>query len=166
MNEQWQVLIQDIYTENNRSTIVKDEKLFTERELCEYFHVNRSLLREALVALETLGVIDIRERRGSFLENEPTKMLSDSLDFMNEYSLTLLHDQSIEARMIIEPKSARMATQNCTPQQSDILWNEMQFLHDLYDNEKMDIQEKATLAYRHNIIIYYTQHRRSRGTRC
>lgn len=156
MNKQRQALIRDIYTEINRGTIVKDEKLFTERELCEYFHVNRSLLREALVALETLGVIDIRERQGTFLENKPTKMLSDSLDFMNEYSPTLLHDQSIEARMIIEPKTARMAAQNCTPQQADILRSEIQFLYDLYDNEKMDIQEKATLAYRHNIIIHNT----------
>ena len=103
-------MIKELYGAIERGDIVRGQQLLTEGELCEQFNVRRSLLREALVALETLGVIDIRERQGMFLMNRPTKMLSDSLDFLSDYSPSLLHDKSIETRMIIEPKAAGCGT--------------------------------------------------------
>lgn len=156
MNQQRQALIKELYGAIERGDIVRGRQLLTERELCELFHVKRSLLREALVALETLGVIDIRERQGMFLMNRPTKMLSDSLDFLSDYSPSLLHDKSIETRMIIEPKAAGMAAENCTPAYEVILRNEISFMENLYSRGDAGQEEKATLAYKHNIIIHNT----------
>ena len=66
MNQQRQALIKDLYESIENRSIIRGQQLLTERELCDIFHVKRSLLREALVALEALGVIDIRERQGMF----------------------------------------------------------------------------------------------------
>lgn len=156
MNQQRQSLIKELYGAIENGDVVRGQQLLTERELCELFHVKRSLLREALVALETLGVIDIRERQGMFLMNRPTKMLSDSLDFLSDYSPSLLHDKSIETRMIIEPKAAGMAAENCTPSHEAILRDEISFMENLYSREDADREAKATLAYKHNIIIHNT----------
>ena len=156
MNQQRQALIKELYGAIERGDIVRGQQLLTERELCEQFNVKRSLLREALVALETLGVIDIRERQGMFLMNRPTKMLSDSLDFLSDYSPSLLHDKSIETRMIIEPKAAGMAAENCTPAHEVILRNELSFMENLYEREDTGREAKATRAYKHNIIIHNT----------
>ncbi len=156
MNQQRQALIKDLYESIENRSIIRGQQLLTERELCDIFHVKRSLLREALVALEALGVIDIRERQGMFLMNRPTKMLSDSLDFLSDFSPSLLHDKSIEARMIIEPKAAGMAAENCTQTHDLILRSEIAFLEDLYSTGTAGAQSQATLAYKHNIIIHNT----------
>lgn len=146
MNQQRQALIKELYGAIERGEIVRGQQLLTERELCERFNVKRSLLREALVALETLVVIDIRERQGMFLMNRPTKMLSDSLDFLSDYSPSLLHDKSIETRMIIEPKAAGMAAENCTPAHEVVLRNELSFMENIYDREDTGREAKATRA--------------------
>lgn len=156
MNQQRQSLIKELYESIENRSIVRGQQLLTERELCDRFHVKRSLLREALVALEALGVIDIRERQGMFLMNRPTKMLSDSLDFLSDYSPSLLHDKSIEARMIIEPKAAGMAAENCTQTHDRILRSEIALLSELYSTNTADVYAKAALAYKHNIIIHNT----------
>jgi GntR family transcriptional repressor for pyruvate dehydrogenase complex len=154
MNPQRQSLIKEIYNAIRQGTILRGEKLFTERELSDFFKVKRSALREALVALEALGVIDIRDRQGMFLENKPTKLLSDSLDFLSNYSPSLIFSKSMEARIIIEPKSAAMAARKCTPAFSALLNHEIVFLKNLYVREDIDRRAKATIAYKHNIILH------------
>ena len=157
MTRQRQDLIKDLYTAITEGTIIREERqLFTERELCELFKVKRSLLREALVALETLGIIDIQERQGMFLANKPNKMLSESLSFLSEYSPILLHDESIEARLMIEPHMASLAAKNGRPRQKTLLENELLFVENLYRQKDIGIENKASQAYQHNIILHST----------
>ena len=157
MTRQRQELIKNLYTAITEGTIIREERqLFTERELCELFQVKRSLLREALVALETLGIIDIQERQGMFLSNKPTKMLSESLGFLSEFSPILLHDESIEARLVIEPHLASLAAKNGRDRQKALLENEILFIENLYRREDIDLEEKASQAYQHNIILHST----------
>lgn len=156
MNQQKQELVKQIYTSIKNGNIVRDGRLFTERELCEIFSVKRSVLRDALCALDTLGVIDIRERQGMFIMDKPTRVLSDSLDALAHYSPMLLHDKSIEARLIVEPQCAYIAAQNCTAEQAQVLLREINFVKSLYQHTDRSIRDKAELAYKHNIILHNT----------
>ena len=59
------VLLKNIF----RKRIKPGDKLPTERKLSENYHVDRSSLRIALKQLESMGVLDIRQRDGIYVTN-------------------------------------------------------------------------------------------------
>ncbi len=156
MNKTRKELIKEIYAAIDSKEIVNGDQLSSERELCEHFQVKRGALREALVALEALGVIDIRERQGIFLENRTRKHLVDGLDVLNEYSPIYLHNKAMEARLLIEPYAAKLAAERCTPHQSDIILQEIQIAREIAANYELEIEERAALSYTHNTILHNT----------
>ncbi|MAM11851.1 MAG: hypothetical protein CML23_15615 [Rhizobiaceae bacterium] len=78
------------------------EQLPNERELAQQLNVSRPSLREALVALEVAGLIDIRVGVGAFV-----RMQRESPGFMPEYHRSPV--EIIEARQLIEPQVAALA---------------------------------------------------------
>lgn len=85
------------------------EKLPNELELCALFSVSRPTIREAVKALVSQGIIEIRRGKGTFVSQEPG-IAEDplGLDFITTPNLRLT---LIEARLIIEPGAARLAAQ-------------------------------------------------------
>lgn len=154
MNQQLQSLIHDIYDAIQDGSIVKEQQLLTERELCEVFHVKRGVLQKALVALETLGIIDIQERQGIFVVDASNNLLSDDLPFLLRHSPMFIHDQALETRLILEPEAARIAAKNCTEKWAAALEHETQFMEELLANDTMDTDSKAEICYQHNIILH------------
>jgi GntR family transcriptional repressor for pyruvate dehydrogenase complex len=144
MNKQKQELIKAIYSRLESGEIVRDDQLFSERELCEIFGVKRSVLREALISLETLGIIDIRERQGMFLVKGTLKSLADGLDFLHGFSPLVIHDKSMEVRLMIEPVAAGLAASNRTERHCRILREEIAFLDKV--NKSTDKSSKAVLG--------------------
>src|SRR5690606_76812 len=63
--------------------------LLPERELAEHLNVSRPVVREALRALAMLGVIEIRERVGTFVRKPDVSILGDIFAF------TLAQDQGL-----------------------------------------------------------------------
>jgi GntR family transcriptional repressor for pyruvate dehydrogenase complex len=55
------------------------EKLPPERTLAEYFGVGRSSLREAINILETLGFVEIKKRKGIYIQSVSSPIMSDPL---------------------------------------------------------------------------------------
>ena len=156
MNQQKQNLIIKINEDILNGSIVRNNQLFSERELCEVYHLKRTQIREALIALETLGIIEIVERQGMFVTNNHKQGLTDGLSSLKAYSPLMLHDQSIEARLIIEPQCAAIAARKCTEKDRDILMSEINIMKSLYQDETKDINEQAEMCYRHNIIMHNT----------
>lgn len=154
MNKQRQDLIKAIYKSLKSGEILRGDKLFSERELCEIFGVKRSILREALISLETLNIIDIRERQGMFLGKGNIKSLANGLDFLTDFSPLVIHDKSMEVRLMVEPMAASLAASYRTEKHCEILKEEIAFLTNLKKME--DKRKKAILSYQHNIIIHNT----------
>ena len=48
--------------------IVRDGKLLPEREIAARLDMSLSVVREALIGLEALGALDVRERQGVFVQ--------------------------------------------------------------------------------------------------
>jgi GntR family transcriptional regulator, transcriptional repressor for pyruvate dehydrogenase complex len=88
-------------------------KLPPERELAAVFGVSRSHIREALKALDLLGMIDIRQGDGTYLRTSASSLLPDVV----EWGLFLATPQAaelIDARAEIEVSLARLAARRIT----------------------------------------------------
>jgi DNA-binding FadR family transcriptional regulator len=78
----------------------------SEAKLAEQFAISRSSVREALRALEILGVIESRMGVGSFVRGLPTTSVLTPLDELLEGGTPL---EIVECRKAVEPGIARLA---------------------------------------------------------
>lgn len=81
------------------------DQLPPQRELAERLSISRASLREALSALETLGLIRIEVGRGVFLTNGKPPDPVAAWRFADLYSPREVY----EARLTLEPQAAQMA---------------------------------------------------------
>ena len=89
------------------------EKLPAERILAEMFHVSRPSVREALRAMETIGLIEIRAGGGAYVTD------LNLAPFINTFAPLFLKREGFELelldlREILEEKSAALAADNCS----------------------------------------------------
>jgi len=89
------------------------DKLPSERELSDRLKVGRSSVREALRALELLGLITTRRGEGTFIQNYRDNKFFDILGYY------LLRDKKtskdlFEMRMLLELDAVRLACQRAT----------------------------------------------------
>jgi DNA-binding FadR family transcriptional regulator len=79
------------------------DRLPTERELADQFGVSRPTLREALIALEMLGMIEARHGMGIYVTRTQLPLTASSFDFeIGAFEL-------IEARRLFEGEAAALA---------------------------------------------------------
>jgi GntR family transcriptional repressor for pyruvate dehydrogenase complex len=85
----------------------------SERELAEMLNVSRTSIRQALKALDVLGVLEIKPGERTYLNNSISKLLVNPLKFMS-----LLHNVGIvelfETRKLIEVLLVKLAAANAT----------------------------------------------------
>lgn len=102
--------IRDLIAEGK---LKKGDKLPPERSLAQQFGASRAVIREALSALEVLGIIECRQGQGDFIKVDATEASINS-----ELMRTLLQEHSpheiFEARGELEPSVAGLAAENAT----------------------------------------------------
>lgn len=92
------------------------ERLGSERHLSQELGVSRPVLREALHMLEFQSLVTIRHGHGTFVTDTSTELLDvDPLQWLTENRM-LVHG-FYEARSIIEPECAALASQRASPEQ-------------------------------------------------
>src|ERR1035437_3855588 len=90
-------------------------KLPSERELVKVLGVSRPTLRQAMKALQVLGIIRSRQGDGSYLEENTSEILKAPLDFAIALKGTAKTDL-FETRQTIEVKLAALAAGRRTAQ--------------------------------------------------
>ena len=90
------------------------DRLPPERELAEKFVVSRTSVREALRALESLGLIDIRPGEGTFVREVSIDALVGPLALVMTSQREAI-GELFEARRVLEPAIAAMAASRATP---------------------------------------------------
>jgi GntR family transcriptional repressor for pyruvate dehydrogenase complex len=90
------------------------DRLPPERELAEQFRVSRTSVREALRALESTGLIEIRAGEGAFVREVSVEALVEPL------ALVILNQREAiaelyEARRVLEPPIAGLAARRASP---------------------------------------------------
>jgi GntR family transcriptional repressor for pyruvate dehydrogenase complex len=98
-----------------KGKLKQGDRLPNERELSETFKVSRATVREAVLSLETMKLVDRRQGHGTYVIASSEEALVQPLapSFFHE------KDDLIDIfflRKIIEPEVARLASENGTPQ--------------------------------------------------
>ncbi len=83
-------------------------RLPPERELAKQFAVNRASVRQALKALEVMGIVHQRVGDGTYLTNDASTTLRVPLDFLILVD-GISFQELFEARLIVEPELAARA---------------------------------------------------------
>jgi GntR family transcriptional repressor for pyruvate dehydrogenase complex len=89
------------------------DRLPPERELAELLGVGRSSIREAIHALEMMGLVEVRHGTGAFLAGEPGRWLLEPLKWASDSQMRLFRDL-IEARLSVEVTLAQLAAERAT----------------------------------------------------
>ncbi len=108
MNSKRKLVIEKLLQKIHSGEIVLNDKLLPERQLVDAVGETRPVLREGLIALEAMGVLDIRDRQGIYLspieENEAKMMLQK----VHGWPADIL-SRAMEVRQIIEPVATGIA---------------------------------------------------------
>ena len=92
------------------------DRLPAERELATILHVGRSTVREAIRALESLGILQARPGEGTFLVSNPDEQKPDPIT-ANAFRSWENQRKLFEVRMVIEPDIAALAARRAAFEQ-------------------------------------------------
>jgi GntR family transcriptional repressor for pyruvate dehydrogenase complex len=90
------------------------DRLPPERDLAERFRVSRTSVREALRALESTGLVEIRAGEGAFVRQVSIEALVEPLAVVILTEREAIADL-YEARRLLEPPIAALAARRATP---------------------------------------------------
>ena len=92
-----------------------DEKLLPERDLAKLLKVSRSSVREALLKLEIMGMIELRHGEGTFIRSVAEEELNPLFETFLKNRDSVL--DLMEIRSVLEAWSAKTAAARATPRQ-------------------------------------------------
>jgi GntR family transcriptional repressor for pyruvate dehydrogenase complex len=104
-------------------TLLPGSRLPAERDLADQFQVSRSSLRQALKALEIMGVVSQRVGDGTYVNTAPA-LLSEPMEFLILLN-SISFEELMEARIIVEPELAARAATRATDEDLATLRREM-----------------------------------------
>ncbi len=102
------------------------DRLPSERELCQMFGTSRVSLREVLVRLETLRIIEMRPKSGIYLRMNPSERSAEALVLYTETNTPVTEadvQQAVEVRRIVELQGIRLACERRTDADLRKMWD-------------------------------------------
>ena len=102
----YQDLARKLLEDFSSGTYAPGDRLPTERELAQAYKVSRPTVREAMIALEVQGIVDVRVGSGAYLATLPGEGLGSAFA-MSAFELT-------EARLLVEAETAALAAAQIT----------------------------------------------------
>ncbi|WP_316668402.1 FadR/GntR family transcriptional regulator [uncultured Propionibacterium sp.] len=119
-----------------------------ERALAEKLGVGRSAVREALAALELLGLVEVRPGAGTYVRGTTSDLLPKTLTWG---MLLGEHDtqQLLEVRSALEVESARLAAERADEGAISRLQGNIEAMHEALP----DVEEAIPLDYRFHVVL-------------
>jgi GntR family transcriptional regulator, transcriptional repressor for pyruvate dehydrogenase complex len=152
MNSTRKDLIQRLLNLLSKGEIAIDGKLPSERELASVLNTSRPLLREALISLEALGYLDIRDRQGIFLTGENPNEALQALGHAQVWPMEIL-SQVMEIRQIMDPGATALAAMRRKSKDMDKLNECISMLEKIYSEHDPD---EASLGAYWNKVLHST----------
>lgn len=135
----------------------RGNKLPSERELAHQLGVSRVILREAIVALETLGVLETKERLGVYVCEPDLGPISESLRLMPFWPERFV-PYFMEIRLIIDVSAAELAAKKRTDQHLKEMKECLEVLRSFIVKPKEDVRAQAHYEYLfHTLIVESAQ---------
>lgn len=104
----YEEIVEQIKDMISRGELEPGQKLPSEREMSESMGVSRASVREALTALEALGILDIRPGEGTFVKQTNISEIFEPLALVLAVERTP-GAQLMEVRRVLETESAALA---------------------------------------------------------
>jgi GntR family transcriptional repressor for pyruvate dehydrogenase complex len=111
-------IIQQIQDAIRNGNLARGDKLPTERALSEQFGVSRSVVREAIKALDAMGLVESRQGSGIFVRNNTIGSVSRAFVLSVSPDAESV-DHLFEFRHGLEKEAARLAAIRATDDQID-----------------------------------------------
>jgi GntR family transcriptional regulator, transcriptional repressor for pyruvate dehydrogenase complex len=113
-------IVTQIRTLIEKGKFKRDDQLPSERELSETFKVSRATVREAIIALEAMKLVDRRQGNGTYVVASSEEALIQPL------AAALFHEKDdlidiFSLRKILEPGIAQLAAENASPSEIEEL---------------------------------------------
>lgn len=113
-------IVTQIRTLIEKGKLKRDDQLPSERELSETFKVSRATVREAIIALEAMKLVERRQGNGTYVIASSEEALIQPL------AAALFHEKDdlidiFSLRKILEPGIAQLAAENAVPGEIDEL---------------------------------------------
>ncbi|MBB6696577.1 FadR/GntR family transcriptional regulator [Clostridium algidicarnis] len=153
----YEQVIEQIKQMVDDGTLKKGDKLPSERDLVEQLNVSRASIREALKALEVIGLIDCKQGEGNYIKTSFEDNLFEPLSIM--FMLEESDPESIwELRKIMEVEAAGLASKRINNKDLKELKELTERFLDL-DNEEIHAEIDKKFHYKiakccGNILIY------------
>ncbi len=130
-------IVEQIQNLIREGKLKKGDQLPNERELSETFKVSRATVRDAILSLETMKLVDRRQGDGTYVIDSEEALVQP-------LAASLFHERDdlidiFAIRKIFEPEVARLASNNRTPEETAEL-------------EKILKKQKKEVAARENIV--------------
>lgn len=106
----------------NKEEYKAGERLPPERLLAKELGVSRNVLREAMISLEAMGIIEKKERLGVFVKSSNTNEILQNLQYIQMPPVELMPMQ-MEVRMMICVPAVELAAVRRTDEDLDKLWH-------------------------------------------
>lgn len=148
----YEEIVEQIKNMISNGEVKPGEKLPSEREMSESMGVSRASVREALTALEALGILDIKPGEGTFVKQ------TNILETIEPLALVLAVErtpgaQMMEVRRVLETESAALAAMRAT---DDNLTRIEQNLNDMKNADSVQLAVEYDLKF-HFAIAEATQ---------
>lgn len=124
------------------------DKLPSERELIESFKVSRSSIREALSALEMMGILEVRTGEGTFIRHIRPESMMASLAwslYLDKGSIL----EMLEVRKMIEVQAVGYAAERATDR-------EINQLSETLDKMKNNLENMGSISEKADMMFHYT----------
>jgi GntR family transcriptional repressor for pyruvate dehydrogenase complex len=120
-------------------SIAPGTRLPPERQIAATLEVGRSAVREALAALEILGLVDVRPGSGTYLRGNASELLPQTLSWGMMLSRPLTAEL-VEVRGAMEVYAARLATDRMSPEALERLRGHLDDMRASVDNPKKFVE--------------------------
>jgi GntR family transcriptional repressor for pyruvate dehydrogenase complex len=118
----YESIVEQIRNLIQKGRLKRGDQLPNERELSETFKVSRVTVRDALLSLETMKLVDRRQGNGTYV------LASSEEALVNPLATSFFHEKDdlidiFSVRKIIEPEVAQLASENGTREEVNELEN-------------------------------------------
>lgn len=146
MGRLYQKLARKIFQDLANGKYAVGDRLPAERELSSEHNVSRPAVREAMIALEVQGLVDVRVGSGAYVRRLP------GIDDRPGFNVTAF--ELTEARLLFEGESAALAATHITDKELDELEVLVRQIAD--ENRRPGVSENADKAF-HMLIARATR---------
>ncbi len=115
----YMLVVEQVMSLIDKEVLVCGDKLPSERDLSVEFGLSRATVREAMSALEIMGLVEVKPGLGTFVSE--CKNENDGVLIELTEKDAISPSEIFEARIILEPQLAKLASQRATQEDLDNL---------------------------------------------